>query len=234
MNNIRAIWKGITMGLFKPAWQTRNENKALESLSTITDRTTLAEIAQNAPLASIRRLATGILAGDSQPAPCPVCGKVTQPAIAQGLLKKCSNCSWNDAICPHVSGFNTQSGFFETCRLKTGRDECENPYLYWDCPLYAAQSSGNQKQLGILDQYRAGVSYLDACGVFDEAKFREFNHITGDRFSEADIQTQLQNAKHMIRGMEEVKEVLRSTTIESIGVFEEMERSGIDLSSLSG
>lgn len=95
----------------------------------------------------------------------------------------------------------------------------------------ASPASGNsQKQTSILEKYRAGLSYLDGCGTFDEAKFREFNRITGNRFSEADIQTQLCNAQKMIKGMEEVKSVLRSSMAEGISTFEKLEQSGIDLS----
>ena len=82
----------------------------------------------------------------------------------------------------------------------------------------------------ILDQYRAALSYLDSCGTFDEAKFREFNRVSGNRFSEGDVQTQLSNAKMMLGGMEELRKVLRSTMAEGVRTFEELERNGIDLS----
>lgn len=82
----------------------------------------------------------------------------------------------------------------------------------------------------ILDQYRAGLAYLDGCGAFDEAKFREFNRVTGGRFSEGDIQGQLANARRMMGGMEDLRKVLRSTMLESIQTFEQLQRSGIDLS----
>ena len=81
----------------------------------------------------------------------------------------------------------------------------------------------------IVDQYRAGLRYLDGCGAFDEAKFREFNSMLGNRFPEADVQKQLSNARMMSGGMEEIKAVLRSTVVEAIGTFEELERNGIDL-----
>ena len=42
-------------------------------------------------------------------------------------------------------------------------------------------------QTSFLDKYRMGLSYLNECGAFDETKFREFNRITGSRFSDADI-----------------------------------------------
>ncbi len=86
------------------------------------------------------------------------------------------------------------------------------------------------KKTSILDKYRAGLQYLDSCGSFDEAKFREFNHITGDKFSEADIQTQLGNARLMMNGMDGVKQSLRSAMVEGISMFEEVERRGVDLS----
>jgi hypothetical protein len=86
------------------------------------------------------------------------------------------------------------------------------------------------KKASILDKYRAGLSYLDGSGTFDEAKFREFNRITGNRFSNADMEKQLMYAKQMIRGMEDLKQVLRSSTVEAIHTFEELERNGLDLS----
>jgi len=88
----------------------------------------------------------------------------------------------------------------------------------------------NIKKTSILDEYQAGLSYLDECGAFDESKFRKFNHIIGNRFSDADITTQLKNAELMIKGMEELKQLLRSNMVEGISTFEELERNGIDLS----
>jgi hypothetical protein len=88
----------------------------------------------------------------------------------------------------------------------------------------------NKKPMSILDQYRLGLSYLDGCGVFDEGKFREFNRITGNRFSEADMEKQLGNARMMLRGMEDLKQALRGTMLEAIQAFEEIERKGVDLS----
>ncbi len=72
--------------------------------------------------------------------------------------------------------------------------------------------------------------YLDGCESFDESQFREFNRIIGNRFSDADIAQQLDNARLMMRGMDDLKQVLRSSSVEAIDVFEEMERQGIDLS----
>ena len=88
----------------------------------------------------------------------------------------------------------------------------------------------NKKPISILDKYRMGLSYLDKCETFDEAKFREFNRITGNRFSDTDIETHLMSAKLMIKGMEDLKQTLRSTMAEAISAFEEVERNGIDLS----
>ena len=82
----------------------------------------------------------------------------------------------------------------------------------------------------ILTQYREGLAYLDSCGPFNEAKFREFNRITGNRFSEADIQTQRRNASMMIDGMEGVRKAVRSSMVEAVSTFEMLERKGIDLS----
>lgn len=81
----------------------------------------------------------------------------------------------------------------------------------------------------VLYQYRAGLSYLEGCGTFGEPKFREMNRITGNRFSDTDISNQLENAKLMLRGMEDLKQTLRSTIVEAIRTFEELERQGIDL-----
>ncbi|MFV0400028.1 MAG: DUF805 domain-containing protein [Oscillospiraceae bacterium] len=84
--------------------------------------------------------------------------------------------------------------------------------------------------VSILDQYRAGLSYLDSCGAFDEAKFREYNRISGNRFSEGNIQNQLSNARMMMGGMEDLRKILRTNMAEAIRTFEELERNGIDLS----
>ena len=86
------------------------------------------------------------------------------------------------------------------------------------------------KSAKILEQYREGLAYLDSCGPFDEAKFREFNRIIGNRFSENDIQSQLRNASMMTDGMEGVRAAVRSAVAEAIGTFEQLERQGIDLS----
>ncbi|MCL2107677.1 MAG: hypothetical protein FWH26_11565 [Oscillospiraceae bacterium] len=89
---------------------------------------------------------------------------------------------------------------------------------------------GSGKTTTILDRYREALSYLDRCGPFDEAKFREFNRLTGNMFSEADVQNQLRNAQLMIGGMAEVQKILRSNMVEAIGTFETLEQQGIDLS----
>ncbi|MCL2652521.1 MAG: hypothetical protein FWD63_01860 [Propionibacteriaceae bacterium] len=82
----------------------------------------------------------------------------------------------------------------------------------------------------ILDQYRAALAYLDSCETFDETALREFNRLSGSRFSEADMENQLGSAKLMLRGMDDLKQSLRSSTAEAIGVFEQLAQSGIDLS----
>lgn len=64
----------------------------------------------------------------------------------------------------------------------------------------------------------------DASGAFDESKFRVFNRIAGNQFSEADVAKQLGNAKMMLRGMDDLKQTLRTTMIEAIQTFEEIER----------
>ncbi|MCL2071930.1 MAG: hypothetical protein FWH07_06840 [Oscillospiraceae bacterium] len=86
------------------------------------------------------------------------------------------------------------------------------------------------KSKTILDRYREALSYLDRCVTFDEAKFREFNRLTGNMFSEADVQNQLRNAQLMIGGMSELQKMLRSNMVEAISTFEKVERQGIDLS----
>ena len=90
-----------------------------------------------------------------------------------------------------------------------------------------------KKPTSIIDEYKMGLSYLDECGAFDEVKFHEFNRITGNKFSPADIENQLASAKLMMRGMEDLKQTLRSTMVEAIGTFEELERQGVDLSKYS-
>lgn len=45
------------MGLFKPAWQSQNERRALEALANITDPDKLAKIAQTAVSANVRNVA---------------------------------------------------------------------------------------------------------------------------------------------------------------------------------
>ena len=89
-----------------------------------------------------------------------------------------------------------------------------------------SKNSGN-KNANILDKQRAGLSYLDRCGTFDEAKLREFYRITGNK-SSADIENDF--GKLTIREMKEVKQNLRSTMLELISGLEELERNGIDLS----
>lgn len=212
--------------LFKPAWQSKNELRAIESLADITDPSKLAEIAQNAPLVRVRQVAAERKKAleefdEAKTYICPLCGTVTQ-----GIQHTCINCNWNNSICPYVSGFNTQTQLYEKCGFKPGNNDCAaNPYgyLYENCPIYIAHPYDGQAKTSILDKYRMGLSFLNGCGEFDEAKFREFNHIIGNRFSDTDIENQLRNAKLMIRGMEELKQVLRSTMVEAINTFEELE-----------
>lgn len=172
---------------------------------------------------------------------CPACGAKTQ-----GAQRRCANCGWDDTTCPYVTGFSAREQLLTKCRLKTGNNDCtENPYglLFEDCPIYKNQQDSerrkaveetvggtSKKATSILDKYRAGLLYLDGCERFDEAEFRELNRIMGNRFSEADIRTQLVNAKSMMRGMDDLKKVLRSNIVEAIGTFEKLEQSGIDLS----
>ncbi len=52
----------------------------------------------------------------------------------------------------------------------------------------------------------------------------------GNKFSEADIKTQLGNAELMFRGVDDLKQALRETTLEAIGVFKSLEQQGLDLS----
>ena len=78
----------------------------------------------------------------------------------------------------------------------------------------------------ILDKYREGLAYLNSCGPFDESKFREFNRLTGNRFSEQDQQIRAMIA---LGGTEELRSTLRSTMTEAIAAFEKLEQQGIDL-----
>ena len=90
--------------------------------------------------------------------------------------------------------------------------------------------SAPAKKQTILDQYRAGLSFLDSCGSFDEEKLREFNRITGKRFSEENIRNYVQASKDLITGMEGIRQTLRGSMKEAIGTFEQLEKNGIDLS----
>ncbi len=94
----------------------------------------------------------------------------------------------------------------------------------------ASKTIGQGKKKNILEQYRDGLAYLDSCGTFDEVKLREFNCITGNRFSEADMQNYILSSKNMIKGMEGIKDILRDTMQEGISTFEKIVQSGIDLS----
>lgn len=167
---------------------------------------------------------------------CPKCGG----AINRGT-QICTACGWDGSICPHAVGFNPQTQLYEKCDVKSGNNVCsENPYsyLFEDCPIYISSrrnteqpaSDGNSDSVTILTQYREGLRYLDSCGIFDETKLREFNRIIGNRFSEAEIQTQLANAQMMVGGMNALKELLHNSTLEGINAFEKVEQSGIDLS----
>ena len=53
------------MGLFKPAWQSNNKEKALHAVEKETDQATLAEITKNAPLVGVRIAAIGKITGRS-------------------------------------------------------------------------------------------------------------------------------------------------------------------------
>jgi len=53
------------MGLFKPAWQSDNKEKALHAVEKETDQAALAEITKNAPLIEVRIAAVGKLTGRS-------------------------------------------------------------------------------------------------------------------------------------------------------------------------
>lgn len=87
------------MRLFKPAWQSKNELRALEVLEKVTGVSKLAEIAQNATLDSVRECAASRKKAleqkastaklmDAETRLCPVCGAVTQ---GQGIEPKCTN-----------------------------------------------------------------------------------------------------------------------------------------------
>jgi hypothetical protein len=95
-------------------------------------------------------------------------------------------------------------------------------------------TSGTSEK-NILEQYREGLQYLNDCsGVFTEADLREFNRIIGNRFPESHIASLLSDSKMMIRGMEDVKKLLKDNMSEGIAVFEQLEKSGIDLSAYAG
>ncbi|HRX57148.1 MAG TPA: hypothetical protein P5075_00100 [Eubacteriales bacterium] len=72
------------MGLFKPAWQSQNERRALEAIANITDTDKLATIAQTAVSANVRNVAAARKAAlqkrrerhdsGAPKNPCPKCG----------------------------------------------------------------------------------------------------------------------------------------------------------------
>lgn len=82
----------------------------------------------------------------------------------------------------------------------------------------------------VLDQYREGLKYLDSCGDFDEIKLHRFNIITGNRLSEAEIQTYIRSADLTVGGMNTVRDELRKTISEAVGSFEKLQAQGVDLS----
>ena len=49
------------MGLFKPAWQSKNQEKALKAVGKEKNQTNLEEIAINAPLENVRKKAESVL-----------------------------------------------------------------------------------------------------------------------------------------------------------------------------
>jgi hypothetical protein len=92
-----------------------------------------------------------------------------------------------------------------------------------------------KKEKTILEQYREGLQYLNGCsGVFTEEQLREFNRIIGNRFPEAEIESLLSKSKLMLRGMDEIKKTLKDNMSEGIAVFEQLEKSGVDLSAYAG
>lgn len=105
-----------------------------------------------------------------------------------------------------------------------------NYYEKTAAPEKSTKAIEQGKKKNILEQYRDGLAYLDSCGTFDEVKLREFNRITGNRFTEENIQNYIQSSKNMIKGMEGIKDILRDTMQEGISTFEKIVQSGIDLS----
>lgn len=136
------------------------------------------------------------------------------------LLYICAVIAYITSFAIAISGMKAGKGYLE----------------YWEKNQSTGTAPASSKppapanKPSILVRYRAALSYLDGCGNFDESKLRECNRISGDMFSESDIQNQLKSAQMMIRGMEEVKSVLRNSLVEAISVFEKLERQGIDLS----
>ncbi len=224
------------MGLFKPAWMGKNEEKALKAVSTITDWTTLISIVKAAPLTSVRIAAIE---------------KLPYPHVDQYTGRKCS--------LRFVKEQNILAEIFQYSSVYMLRLEAVN--CITDIPLLEKLShcsnsqtihaaitkriedlsnnavetkitDFNDKLLGIniLVEYRMGLHYLENCGTFDEEKLREFNSITGNRLSGTDLEVQLKGAEMMINGMEEVRRILCSNVIETIATLEQLERDGIDLS----
>jgi len=86
-----------------------------------------------------------------------------------------------------------------------------------------------KKSKNRLERYREALTYLDRCVTFNEASFREFNRIAGNIFSDEDITHHIWSAGRMFGGMESIRELLRSTIVEGITTFENLQRQGIDI-----
>lgn len=224
------------MGLFKPAWMGKNEEKALKSVSNIIDWVTLIDIIQTSPHNSVRVAAIKKL-------PYPHIDQYTGRICSLKFIKEqnvLADVFHNSSVymlrleavtyltdlsilSSLAKGVNSQT--IQSAIMKRIEELSDNA-------VEIVEKGFDNKCVGIniLVEYRMGLTYLDSCGVFDEEKFREFNEITGNRFSDTDIGNQLKGARMMINGMEELKHVLRSNMVEAIATFEKMEREGVDLS----
>ncbi len=104
-----------------------------------------------------------------------------------------------------------------------------NPFAS-SAPAQRSQPAAASNRPNILERYRAARTYLTICGSYNEEKFREMNRLTGNMFSEEDIQKQLAQSKMMIGGMDALKKLHYDSLTEAIATFEEVEAAGIDLS----
>ena len=222
------------MGLFdrKPAWQSMVASKAKAAVARITDSAELAKVARQEPLDQARIMAIYKLEDQQVIADVALNDRniyVRTSAIDKlNLVETLVTIAQRDRdelVRAHALRRLEKVDRHAAAAVQPDANVNQNLMS-----MVRADGDLFDRPASILDKYRAALRYLENCSVFDEAAFREFNRITGNRFAEADIQSQLRNAGLMLKGMEDLRELLLSSTMEAIGAFEEMERQGIDLS----